>query len=148
MSATVIAERIGWPYSIRMLSGRVAELRPVCLPPDPASRTSYVAGEIVQCEFWFPDIALPVGFCQTRTAKQLPVLTMVTGHARWTRRCQSRAVTPPTCSPAGGSRSPRWALSRGCWSGMARARSADGAAPAANSPSSVRDPAARWRPRW
>jgi transposase len=83
MPATVIAERIGWPYSIRTLSGRVAELRPVYLPPDPASRTSYVAGEIAQCDFWFPDIELPVGFGQTRTAKQLPVLTMVTGYARW-----------------------------------------------------------------
>jgi transposase len=46
MPATVIAERIGWSRSIRVLSGRVAELRPVYLPPDPASRTSYVAGEI------------------------------------------------------------------------------------------------------
>lgn len=83
MPATVIAERIGWPYSIRTLSGRVAELRPVYLPPDPASRTTYAAGEIAQCDFWFPDIELPVGFGQTRTAKQLPVLTMVTGYARW-----------------------------------------------------------------
>jgi len=46
MPATVIAERIGWPYSIRTLSRRVAELRPAYLPPDPASRTSYAAGEI------------------------------------------------------------------------------------------------------
>lgn len=83
MPATVIAERIGWPHSIRTLSGRVAELRPVYLPPDPASRTTYEAGEIAQCDFWFPDIELPVGFGQTRTAKQLPVLTMVTGYARW-----------------------------------------------------------------
>ena len=52
------------------------------LPPDPASRTSYAAGEIAQCDFWFPDIALPVGFGQTRTAKQLPVLTMVCGYSR------------------------------------------------------------------
>jgi transposase len=29
MPATVIGERVGWPYSIRTLSGRVAELRPV-----------------------------------------------------------------------------------------------------------------------
>lgn len=43
MPATVIAERVGWPYSIRTLSGRVAQLRPVYLPPDPASRTSYLA---------------------------------------------------------------------------------------------------------
>ena len=28
MPATVIGERIGWPYSIRTLSGRIAELRP------------------------------------------------------------------------------------------------------------------------
>ncbi|OBB97161.1 transposase [Mycolicibacterium peregrinum] len=51
MPATVIAERIGWSYSIRTLSERVRELRPVYLPPDPASRTIYVAGEIAQCDF-------------------------------------------------------------------------------------------------
>src|SRR6202023_297495 len=33
MPATVIAERIGWSYSIRTLSERVRELRPVYLPP-------------------------------------------------------------------------------------------------------------------
>jgi transposase len=83
MPATVIAERLDWPYSIRTLSTRVAELRPLSLPPDPASRTSYVAGEIAQCDFWFPPIRLPVGFGQIRTATQLPVLTMITGYARW-----------------------------------------------------------------
>jgi transposase len=83
MPATVIAERIGWPYSIRTLSGRVAELRPIYLPPDPASRTTYLAGEIAQCDFWFPPIRLPVGFGHTRTATQLPVSTMITGYARW-----------------------------------------------------------------
>lgn len=83
MPATVIAERIEWPYSIRTLSTRVAELRPIYVPPDPASRTSYLTGEIAQCDFWFPPIRLPVGFGQTRTATQLPVLTMITGYARW-----------------------------------------------------------------
>ena len=83
MPATVIAERIGWTRSIRVLSGRVAELRPVYLPPDPASRTSYVAGEIAQCDLWFPPITLPVGFGQARKPAQLPVLTMVTGYSRW-----------------------------------------------------------------
>ena len=81
MPATVIAERIGWSYSIRTLSGRVAELRPVYLPPDPASRTAYAAGEVAQCDFWFPDIELPVGFGQTRLARLLPVLTMVCGYS-------------------------------------------------------------------
>ena len=83
MPATVIAERVGWSRSIRVLSARVAELRPAYLPPDPASRTSYVAGEVAQCDLWFPPIELPVGFGQTRTAKQLPVLTIVTGYSRW-----------------------------------------------------------------
>ena len=82
MPATVIADRIGWPHSIRTLSGRVAELRPLYLPPDPASRTSYDAGELAQCDFWFPDITLPVGFGQSRTAKRLPVLTMACGYSR------------------------------------------------------------------
>src|SRR5204863_9539758 len=76
MPATVIAERIGWDRSIRVLRDRVAELRPAYLPPDPASRTAYAAGEIAQHDFWFPPITLPVGFGQSRTAKQLPVLTM------------------------------------------------------------------------
>jgi transposase len=83
MPATVIAERIGWERSIRVLSGRVAELRPAYLPPDPVSRTAYAPGEIAQCDFWFPDIVLPVGFGQGRTAARLPVLTMVTGYSRW-----------------------------------------------------------------
>jgi transposase len=83
MPATVIAERIRWQHSIRTLSARVAELRPVYLPPDPASRTSYEAGVVAQCDLWFPDIEVPVGFGQSRTAKLLPVLTMVTGYSRW-----------------------------------------------------------------
>jgi transposase len=83
MPASVIGERIGWPYSGRTLRTRVAELRPAYLPPDPASRTSYAAGELAQDDFWFPDITLPVGFGQVRTAKQLPVLTMVCGYSRW-----------------------------------------------------------------
>jgi transposase len=82
MPSTVIAERIGWPYSVRTLSGRVAELRPAYLPPDPASRTAYAAGEIAQCDFWFPDAEVPVGSGQVRPAKQLPVLTMVCGYSR------------------------------------------------------------------
>jgi transposase len=82
MPATVIAERIGWTRGMTVLSERVRELRPAYLPPDPSSRTAYVAGEIAQHDFWFPDIALPVGFGQTRTAKQLPVLTMVSAYSR------------------------------------------------------------------
>jgi transposase len=83
MPATVIAERIGWTRGITVLKERVAELRPVYLPPDPASRTQYEPGEIGQCDFWFPPIHLPVGFGQSRRAALLPVLTMVTGYSRF-----------------------------------------------------------------
>jgi transposase len=83
MPATVIAERIGWTRGITVLKERVAELRPAYLPVDPASRTSYEAGDIAQCDLWFPPIAVPVGFGQRRTAAKLPVLTMVTGYSRW-----------------------------------------------------------------
>lgn len=38
MPATVIAERIGWDRSIRVL------------------RTAFAAGEIAQCNFWFPPV--------------------------------------------------------------------------------------------
>ena len=91
MPASAIADRIGWPYSDRTLRVRVAELRPAYLPPDPASRTGYAAGELAQDDFWFPDITLPVGCGQVRTAKQLPVLTMVSGYSRW-----ASAVLVPT----------------------------------------------------
>jgi transposase len=83
MPATVIAERIGWTRSIRVLSARVAELRPVYLPPDPASRTAYAAGEIAQCDLWFPPVHIPVGYGQTRKPALLPVLTMICAYSRW-----------------------------------------------------------------
>jgi len=94
MPATVIAERVRWPYSVRTLSGRVAELRPAYLPPDPASRTAYAAGEIAQDDFWFPDVAVPVGSGQVRSARQLPVLTMVCGYSRWA----SALLVPSRCA--------------------------------------------------
>jgi len=107
MPATVIAERIGWTRSIRVLSGRVAELRPVYLPPDPCSRTQYVAGEIAQHDFWFPDIELPVGFGQARTAMQLPVLGCWCG----TARARSAVIA------AGAASSPRLAMGSAAPSG-------------------------------
>lgn len=95
MPATVIAERIGWARGLTVFKERVAELRPVYLPPDPASRTSYVAGEIAQCDLWFPPIDLPVGFGQVRRPVQLPVLTMITGYSRWL----SAVLIPTRSSP-------------------------------------------------
>ena len=83
MPATVIAARIGWTRGLTVLKDRIRELRPAYRPPDPASRTAYPAGEIAQCDLWFPAITLPVGLGQTRSATRLPVLVMVTGYARW-----------------------------------------------------------------
>ncbi|GAA1637848.1 IS21-like element ISMbo1 family transposase [Georgenia ruanii] len=74
MPATVIAERIGWERSSSILRARVAELRPLFVPPDPADRTQYTAGEIVQCDLWFPGRVVPVG---DDVLADPPVLTMV-----------------------------------------------------------------------
>jgi transposase len=94
MPATVVAERIGWTRGLTVFKERVRELRPVYLPPDPASRTAYAAGEVAQCDLWFPAITLPVGFGQTRPASRLPVLVMVTGYARWL----SARLLPSRCA--------------------------------------------------
>jgi transposase len=80
MPATVIAERIGWTRSLTILKDRVRVLRPLFLPPDPAQRTEYDAGQIAQCDLWFPPTKVPLGFGQ---ADSPPVLVMVTGYSRW-----------------------------------------------------------------
>lgn len=84
MPTTLIAERIGWGRSAGVLLDRVSELRPAASDYyRRLSQTRYRAGEIAQCGVWFPPIEIPVGFGQTRTARQLPVLTMITGYSRW-----------------------------------------------------------------
>ena len=62
-------------------SGTIS-LEAEALPPNPASRTTYAAGELAQLDFWFPPIQLPVGYGQTRTAERLTVMTTVTGYSR------------------------------------------------------------------
>ncbi len=74
MPAAVIAERIGWTRSASVLRAKVAELRPLFAPPDPADRTEYRPGEIVQCDLWFPPRIVRVA-PDVWTAP--PVLTMV-----------------------------------------------------------------------
>jgi transposase len=80
MPATVIAERIGWSHSLTILKDRVRELRPLFVPPDPASRTTYSPGQLAQCDLWFPPVDLPLGFGQVGRP---PVLVMVAGYSRW-----------------------------------------------------------------
>jgi transposase len=80
MPATVIAERIGWDRSLTVLKDRVRQLRPLFVPPDPASRTTYVPGELAQCDLWFPAADIPLGAGQMGRP---PVLVMVAGYSRW-----------------------------------------------------------------
>ena len=80
MPATVIAERLEYTGASSRLRARVALLRPRYRPADPADRTTYVAGEIVQCDLWFPAAVVPVGTGQLFAP---PVLTMVSAFSRW-----------------------------------------------------------------
>lgn len=84
MPTTLIAERIGWDQPVHALSDLVTELRSAYSPPyrDIFQGRSPV-GATVQCGLWFPRIEIPVGHGQTRSAQQLPVLTMITGYSRW-----------------------------------------------------------------
>jgi transposase len=80
MAATVIAERVEWRHSMTVLRDRVAELRPLFIPPDPCQRTSYRPGELAQFDLWQPDVEIPVGFGQ---ADKLWVVVGVAGYSRF-----------------------------------------------------------------
>jgi transposase len=95
MPATVIAERIGWDRGLTVFKERVAELRPVYLPPDPADRTNYVTGEIAQCDLWFPPIELPVESGQVRRpALLLPTPSAADLFAGWWQLIETLAAVP------------------------------------------------------
>ncbi|MFE5538861.1 IS21 family transposase [Streptomyces sp. NPDC056492] len=79
MPATVIAERIGWDRGMTVLKDRVRELRPAYVPVDPVSRTVYRPGELAQCDLWFPETDVPLGYGQSG---RMPVLVMVSGYSR------------------------------------------------------------------
>jgi hypothetical protein len=81
MPSTVIAERIGWTWSLTILKDRVRELRPLFLPPDPADRLEYAPGGLAQCDLWFPPVPISVG---AGGARVLPVLAMTCGYSRVT----------------------------------------------------------------
>jgi transposase len=80
MPATVIAERVGWSRSITVFRAKVAEVRPEFAPVDPASRTSYTPGEIMQCDLWFPPVKVPLGHGHTDSP---PVLVISSGYSRF-----------------------------------------------------------------
>lgn len=80
MPASVIGERVGWTRSGSVLRARVAQLRPLYRGVDPADRTDYAAGELAQCDLWFPPVTIPLGFGQCGTP---PVLAMTSGFSRF-----------------------------------------------------------------
>ena len=80
MPATVIAERIGWQYSLTTLKDRVRQIRPEYLGVDPVDRVVYEPGQVAQCDLWFPKPRIPVAAGQDRV---LPVLVMTLGFSRY-----------------------------------------------------------------
>ncbi|MER5917687.1 IS21 family transposase [Streptomyces sp. NPDC001982] len=80
MPAPVIAERIGWPYSLPPLRKRLAVIRPEYVGIDPVDRVAYEPGEVTQCDLWFPETRVQVGSGQQRV---LPVLVMTLGFSRF-----------------------------------------------------------------
>lgn len=80
MRATVIAERIKWPYTMNPLRVRVRQIRPEYAGVDPVDRVSYEPGEVAQCDLWFPETRIPVTAGQQRI---LPVLVMALGFSRF-----------------------------------------------------------------
>lgn len=80
MPATVIADRIGWSHGMTVLRDRIAELRPLFVPPDPCQRTSYRPGELAQFDLWQPDALIPVGHGQ---AEKLWVIVGALGFSKF-----------------------------------------------------------------
>ena len=80
MPATVLAERVGWAGSIRWFRDNVNRVRVDHRPIDPADRLTWAAGDVAQCDLWFPPrkILLEDG---SRTL--LPVLVMTAAHSRF-----------------------------------------------------------------
>jgi transposase len=91
MPATVIAERIEWPYGLTVLKDRVRLLRPYYLPPDPASRTEYDPGHRAQCDLWFPPVLIPLGAGQAGSPPVL-VTTACYSRMRWAVMIPSRTA--------------------------------------------------------
>jgi hypothetical protein len=84
MPTTLIAESIGWDQPIQVLLHRMTQIQPTYSHSYAhMSHVTHAAGKTAQCGLWFPPTEISVGFGQTRTAKQLPVLTMITGYSRW-----------------------------------------------------------------
>jgi len=80
MPATVIAERVDWTGSITWFRDNVRRLRPEQRRIDPADRLVWEAGDVAQCDLWFPPRKIPL---EDGTRKLLPVLVITSVHSRF-----------------------------------------------------------------
>jgi transposase len=80
MPATVIAERVGWTGSITWFRDNVRRLRPDHRPVDPSDRLTWLPGDAVQCDLWFPPKKIPL---EDGSRALLPVMVMTAAHSRF-----------------------------------------------------------------
>ena len=73
MPATVLAERVGWTGSIRWFRDNVNRVRVDHRPIDPADRLTWSAGDVAQCDLWFPPRKI---LLEDGSRALLPVLVM------------------------------------------------------------------------
>lgn len=62
--ATVIIDRLrseGYDGGITILKDYLSEVRPLFVQAKAFQRTSYLPGEIGQCDWWEPPLSIPVG---------------------------------------------------------------------------------------
>lgn len=80
MPATVIAERLDFPYSLTVLKDRLRQIRPEYVGVDPADRLVHKPGQAAQMDLWFPEPRIPTG---TGAALVFPVLVMTLTFSRY-----------------------------------------------------------------
>jgi hypothetical protein len=80
MSATVIAERVGWTGSITWFRDNVRRLRPEHRPVDPSDRLTWLPGDAAQCDLWFPPKKIPL---EDGSKMLLPVMVITAAHSRF-----------------------------------------------------------------
>lgn len=81
MPATVLAERVGWTGSIRWFRDNVNRVRGDHRRIDPADRLTWTAGDVAQCDLWFPPRKI---LLEDGSRALLPVLVMTCGYSRFT----------------------------------------------------------------
>ena len=80
MTATVLAQRVGWAGGHSWFAENVARIRPEYAPADPCDRLVHLPGEQVQCDLWFPGALVPD---HAGVLRSFPVLVMVAAYSRF-----------------------------------------------------------------